>query len=153
MGFLKILLLAGISGLVFYSCNPCNYLKCAGDNIYGRFRITSAVDGKDLVFGQNSIYDKDDIRFYSLNGSDTIFFDYKNIEFRGDGYDSILHVQFFPKADTAFMLLSDGDIDTIKLSYRKVDSKCCGITTEISNYRFNDKFDLPGSNGTQEIKK
>lgn len=135
------------------SCNPCNNLDCVSSNYYGQFRIVRATDGKDLVFGPNKIYDKNQIRFYSLKGTDTTFFDYKVIRFPDTGYDSILYVLFYPKADVAYMRLSNGDIDTFAISYNTFGTKCCGTITEITNFRLNNSVDIPGDKGTQEIKK
>ena len=112
-----------------------------------------ASDGKDLVFGPNKIYDKRLIKFYSLNNADTTFFQYQTVRFPGTGYDSILTVDFFPNPAIAYMKLSDGDVDTLALSYSTRNTKCCGRITEITNYRFNNLADIPGSKGTQEIKK
>jgi hypothetical protein len=149
----KIFVLTIITGLVFYSCDPCNNLDCLSDNYNGQFRIVSAANGKYLVFGPDKIYNKEQIKFYSLRGADTTLFGYQTIRFPGTGYDSILHVSFFPKADTAYMLLSNGDVDTLMISYRTFDTKCCGIITEIENFRFNNAVNIPGDTGTQEIKK
>ena len=73
--------------------------------------------------------------------------------FPNTGYDSILQVQFFPKADVAYMRLNNGDIDTFNISYNVFDTKCCGTITEITNFRFNNLIDIPGNKGTIEIKK
>jgi hypothetical protein len=135
------------------SCFPCNYVDCAGDNFYGQFRIVSALDGRDLVFGPNKIYDKNQIRFYSLNGTDTTFFNYETIRFPNIGYDSILYVRFLPRPATAFMRLSNGDIDTFNLSYETIHSKCCGTATNITKFQFNNSIDLPANKGTLELKK
>ena len=140
-------------GLLFHSCDPCNNLDCLSDSYYGQFRIIRATDSGDLVFGPNKIYDKNQIRFYSLKGTDTTFFDYQTIKFPNMGYDSILYIRFFPKADVAYMRLSNGDIDTLNLSYNTFNTKCCGTITEITNFRFNNSVDISGTNGTQEIKK
>ena len=141
--------------LIFFisACDPCNNLDCLSDNYYGQFRIVSATDGKDLVFGPNKIYDKSQIKFYSLNGTDTAFFDYQTIKFQNIGYDSILYVRFFPKADLAYMRLSNGDIDTLNISYNTFGTKCCGTITKITNFQFNNSVDIPGDKGSQEIKK
>lgn len=58
-------------------------------------RIVSVSDGRDLVFGQNSIYDKGKIKFYSIKGRDTTFFEYKLKKVDRDGYDSVITVDFF----------------------------------------------------------
>lgn len=145
-------LLITFAAISSYSCNQCNYLECAGDNYYGQFRIINA-DGKDLVFGQNHVYDKNDILFYSVKDKDTTFLDYENIKWTGGVSDSMLQVKFFPKIDTAFLELANGDVDTIAITYHTLDTKCCGNITEISNFRINDKYDIPGSKGVQNIRK
>ena len=85
------------------SCDPCNNLDCASSNYDGQFRIVSAATGKDLVFGANKIYDKNQIKFYSLNATDTTFFEYQTIKFGGPGYDSVLHVRLSPQTDIALI--------------------------------------------------
>jgi hypothetical protein len=147
--FTTIIILA----ILFPSCDACKNLDCLTDSYYGQFKIVRATDGKDLVFGQNKIYDKNQIKFYSLKGRDTTFFDYQTTKFPGTGYDSILYVRFFPKADIAYMRLSNSDIDTLNISYNIFSTKCCGTITEITSFRFNNSVDIPGDKGTQEIKK
>jgi hypothetical protein len=82
-------LFASILALTLISCDPCDNLDCISDNHFGQFRIVSKTDGKDLVFGPNAIYDQTKIKFYSLNGNDTTFFQYTPTKFPGSGYDSI----------------------------------------------------------------
>lgn len=143
---------ASITTLLF-SCDPCSHLDCNTDNYYGQFRIVSAGAGKDLVFGANRVYDKNQIRFFSLKGADTTFFEYQTIKFSGVGYDSILYVRFYPQADVAYMRLSNGDIDTLNISYRTTGTRCCGTITEITKFRYNNTVDISGELGTQELKK
>lgn len=138
---------------LLYSCDPCGNLDCLSSNFDGQFRIVSTTDGKDLVFGPTSIYDKNLIKFYSLKGSDTTYFDYHPANFGNTGYDSILQVRFFPVPDIAYMQLSNGDIDTFKITYSNSDTRCCGTIKEIKNFRLNNAIDIPGDQGTQEIKK
>ncbi len=142
-----------LTGLLFNSCDPCSNLDCLTDNYHAQFRIVSETGGHDLVFGPGKIYDKELIRFYSLKGTDTVLYDYQNIQFPGAWYDSILHVWFFPKSDTAYMQLGNDDIDTLAISYRTFDTKCCGNITEITNFRLNNSVNIPGNTGTQEIRK
>jgi hypothetical protein len=51
------------------------------------------------------------------------------------------------------MQLSNGDIDTLALSFKTYGTKCCGTITEISNFRWNNKENLPGNLGMQLLKK
>jgi len=55
--------------------------------------------------------------------------------------------------DVAYMQLNDNDTGTIRMSYNVYDTKCCGSITEITNFRLNNSVNIPGSKGTQEIKK
>ena len=123
------------------------------DNYNGDFRIIRASDRKDLVFGPNAVYDRNQISFYALKGTDTTHFSLQTIKNPGNGYDSILAVRFFPKTDIAYMRLSDGDVDTLNISHKSFDTKCCGTITEITNFRLNNSINIPGSAGTQEIRK
>lgn len=122
-------------------------------NYEGQFRIISQSDNKDLVFGPNKIYDISQIRFYSLNGTDTTFFQTKTIYAPGTGYDSILSVNFFPASPNAYMRLSNGDVDTLNLAFHSINSKCCGTVTDINNFRLNNKIDMGNNSTTREIKK
>lgn len=146
------ILIATIATLLS-SCDPCKHLDCAASNYDGQFRIVSASNGNDLVFGTNPVYDRNQIKFYSLQGTDTIFLEYKAIKFGGTGYDSILHVRFYPQTDVAYIRLNNNDIDTLNISYKTTKTKCCGTITEITNFRYNNVVDIPGAKGTQELKK
>src|SRR6185312_3549038 len=124
MHSLKLCGIVFIALLLFYCCDPCDNLDCAADNYYGQFRIVSA-NGEDLVFGEDKVYDKNKIRFYSMNGTDTNLLYYKTIYFPGTGYDSILQVGFDPEKDIAYMELNDNDTDTINITYNVYGTKCC----------------------------
>ncbi len=140
--------------LILISCDPCANLDCKTDNRFGQFRIVSKLDGKDLVFGPNRTYDKDKIKFYTLNGNDTTYFQYIPTKFPGNGYDSILYIRFFPEATTpTYMKLSDTDVDTLNITYNTFKTKCCGTITEIIKFGYNNSVDIPGNQGTQEIRK
>ncbi len=143
---------ATIATLLF-SYDPCNNLGCYENPQAGHFRIVSASTGQDLVFGPNKIYDKNKIKFYSLKGTDTTFFNYQPIKSGGAGYDSILLVRFFPNPEVAYMRLSNGDIDTLNITYKTNKTKCCGTQTSIMNFRYNNSFDISGLTGIQELKK
>lgn len=141
-----------LSSVFLYSCT-CAYLDCAASNYSFQFDIVREADSADLVFGRNRIYDKDQFLFYSLKGRDTTF--YKLTE-HGNGLnapeDSMLSVWFFPMPDTAYMRLSNGDIDTLTMRSETQKTKCCGTITKITNFKLNHKIDLPNK-GTQLIRK
>ena len=151
MRHLKFTLLVIFSGVLFHSCNRCDNLDCPS-NYHGQFRIVSAIDGKDLLFGPNKIYDHDQIEFYSVNGADITYFGFSPIIVPGAS-DSILFVRFYPINELVYMRLGNGDVDTLNISYDTFDSKCCGIMVNISNFRLNNSIDLPVDQGIQEIKK
>ncbi|MBC7935868.1 MAG: hypothetical protein H7Y86_11010 [Rhizobacter sp.] len=140
--------------LTLFSCDPCGNDDCIRSNYSGQFRIVSKMNGKDLLFGAASVYDKTNLRFYALNGSDTTFFEYSPIKFSGNGYDSVVSVKFFPETSTpVYIKLSDTDTDTLNVFYKTFKSKCCGMITEITKYRYNNLIDIAGGPGVQEIKK
>jgi hypothetical protein len=136
----------------FCSCrliDPCLNLDCAGSNFSGQFRMVNAGDGSDLVFGSNAVYDKNKIQFYSLKGTDTSFFDYSTIKFPGAGYDSILNVNFYRQINVpVYIKLSDSDTDTLTINYQTLSSKCCGTSTKIKSFNYNNSIDIPGDQGT-----
>jgi hypothetical protein len=143
-----------IFSIMFSSCDPCANLKCISENISGQFRIVSKQDGKDLLFGPTRIYDKAKIKFYTLKGGDTLFFQYDLIKFPGNGYDSIIYIRFYPVTITpVYLKLNDTDIDTLDITYHMSKSRCCGTFTEITKFRYNNLIDIPGNKGIQEIKK
>ena len=153
MRFTTIILYTAVLGFILFSCDPCRNLDCLSSNYYGSFRIIKATDGTDLVFGTSRIYDKNKIKFYSLKGTDTTYLQYQPIRFPNTGYDSVLHVDFYPGIENAFMRLSNGDVDTLRISYKTYNTRCCGTITEIANFRLNNLVDLPVGKGVQEIKK
>ncbi len=148
----KICALIISTGLLLSSCDPCGNLDCISSDYSVKFKIVSKTDSKDLLFGPNKIYDKNKIEFFYLNGSDTTFFDCKAINDLNSPFDSVLYVDFFSETDKAYMKLSNGDIDTLDISYKTHDSACCTIT-EITKFRLNNLIDIPVDQGTQEIRK
>src|SRR6187402_150321 len=106
MNHLKTLVLLLFTGTLFYGCDPCGNLDCIVSDYNGMIRIVKASDGTDLVFGAGSMYNKNEIRFFSVSGPDTTFLLTEPIAYSGNGYDSILHVDFSPPADPSFMRLN-----------------------------------------------
>ena len=134
------------------ACDPCRNLDCVADSYSGQFRMVQAATGKDLLFGPDHVYNNDSIRFFSLQGADTVYYHPQLLSAPGNGFDSVLVVRFLPKADTAYMQLNGSDIDTLQLQFQTYDTRCCGTITEITNVRFNNKTNLPGK-GTQVLPK
>jgi hypothetical protein len=150
---MKSLLAFAVLSLLLISCDPCNNIECVTDNATGQFRITSATNGSDLVFGPARVYDKNQIKFYSMAGTDTNFIPSVAIPYNTNGIDSIIVVHFLPKPDIAYMRLSNGDIDTFNISYTTRPSKCCGNITDIVKFNFNQGSDVPKTNNPVELKK
>ena len=137
-----------------FSCDRCKYLDCVIDKYTGNFRIVSAETGDDLVFGKHAVYNKDHIKFFSLKGTDTTFFNCQVTTAAGfTNYDGALYVNFYPLTEVAYIRLSEYDIDTLDISYKTIRTECCGTITEITNFRYNNMVDLPASSQTQIIKK
>jgi len=147
---LKVLVPALIIFLL--SCDECRNLDCIPSDIDGNFRIISDTSGKDLVFGPDKIYNKDSIRFFSINGTDTVVFRPEAVPVVGTP-DSALRVFFNPTYATAYMVLSDGDVDTLAITSESYDTDCCGRITNIKNFRFNNSVDIAGLQVVHEIRK
>jgi hypothetical protein len=149
----QVIILMAIFTTSLVACDPCKNLDCKYSNYFGQFRIISKTDNKDLIFGPNKVYNKEQIRFYTIIGTDTTFFETMATYQPGSGFDSILAVNFFPAASIAYMRLSNGDVDTLILTYQSTPSKCCGTITEINNFKLNNATDLGNNSRTREIKK
>lgn len=154
MRYFSFIVLTISSGIAISSCDICGSLECNPGMQFGSFRIITAANGNDLVFGPARVYNKNEIKFYSLKGADTTFYNCETLRFPGVGYDSILSVAFYPGPDVAYMRLSNGDVDTFNISYNTLKGgRCCPDVTEITKFRFNNRVDIPGNQGVQEIKK
>ena len=145
-------LFAFLLTLIFLSSCECltTRVGCAPDNYTGFFRILDAGTGHDLVFGPNSIYDETQIKFYSLNGPDTSFFNFHNAFMNSD---TVLQVEFSSRPGVAYMRFGNGDIDTLNISYASMERNCCSMYNYISQYRYNNKTDVPGDRAPQEFRK
>ena len=130
-------------------------IKCNQDYNAARFRIISLTNGNDLVFGSTKIYDKNFIKFYSLNGTDTILHHYGAGPNPNPGQDSLLFVDFdYRKKETVYVLLTNSDIDTLKLSYQIVNaSPCCQDYYAVSPTSYNNNSMQTINGGITIIKK
>src|SRR4051812_10920134 len=90
-------------GFCLCACDPCRNLDCATNDYDGQFRFVRAATGNDLLFGPSAVYSTADIYFFTRNGSDTTFFNSHAIYAPGNGYDSVLQVQFLPGTVTAYL--------------------------------------------------
>jgi hypothetical protein len=151
---IPFLLFSLIGALLVLSCDPCRNVDCKPDdhNYEAQLRVVSRTDGKDLVFGPTRIYNKEAIKFYTFNGTDTTFFQCQPYILKRTEYDSILLVNFFPKANTAYMRLSNGDKDTLTFKYGTEQARCCVINV-ITELSFNDSSSISNQHGVIELSK
>jgi hypothetical protein len=125
--------------LVFTSISCCSE-KCNESINSAVFRIASAANGQDLVFGAGKIYNKDSIKFYSINGTDTIFHHYLAATYSNAIQDSLLFVSFdYRKKATVFVRLTNADTDTLNLIYDVRDSRCCPDYSRVIPNSYNYK--------------
>lgn len=144
--------LIAVIATVVSSCFLCENIACDEIPPYGHFMLVSATTGEDLVFGPTRLYDKNQFKFYSLLATDTILYDYQAIKLGGSEYDSVLRVLFYPLNEVAYMELSNGDIDTLNISYRASESRCCSNIV-ITSFRYNNSVEIPADTGTQVLMK
>lgn len=151
---MKVVFVLLLPILILSSCCLGNR-KCNQDYNAARFRIISLTNGNDLVFGSTKIYDKNFIKFYSLNGTDTILHHYGAGPNPNPGQDSLLFVDFdYRKKETVYVLLTNSDIDTLKLSYQIVNaSPCCQDYYAVSPTSYNNNSMQTINGGITIIKK
>ncbi len=141
--------------LSFWSCNKCRYLDCIFSDYCAQFRIVSKANGNDLIFGINSIYDKNKIKFFSLNGNDTTFFQHSPVpRYLNSDRDSILKVYYNsePKGLT-FIKFNNVDVDTLTITYLTKNTECCGNVTTISKFLYNNTNEIGSNDEVRELKK
>jgi len=138
---------------IFLACNPCANLDCMANDISPDFRIISRTDGKDLVFGNASVYQKEKIKFYFVKGLDTTVLPWQQKK-NSSSPDSVLAVDFLFRPDTVYLQLNVVDVDTITIKYKSHKTRCCGTYYEIERMRLNNVIDeLPGSSYPNTIFK
>ena len=133
----------------------CMEGKCNLEPGSSKFRIVSSLNGHDLLFGPTRIYNKDSIKFFSLNGTDTVFHSVGGGVNNYPDMDSVLYVNFdYTHKDTVYVYLNNSIIDTLKLRYQIIDqSRCCPGYSDITSYNYNG-MELPVlTGGIITIKK
>jgi hypothetical protein len=139
--------------LWLFSCCLGNR-KCRQGNNSATFRLVDAVNGNDLVFGPTSIYNKDSLRFFSLEGTDTIVHYYRPNAYSNLPQDSLLFVTFSSsQVPVVFVQLSNSDTDTLRLNYALTTTDCCGDISDVSPETYNNNLVENGTNGISTIKK
>lgn len=140
--------------LIFTSC--CfGSGKCIGSYNSAQFRLLTASNGQDLVFGASKTYDSEQLKFYSISGSDTVFHRYEVGPDQNGGPDSLLFVDFdYSKKETVYVLLNDSDVDTLTLTYKTFDaSPCCPDYFEVRPIRYNKIMLQPTNSGITILTK
>ena len=148
--FVPLLTIIAITTLLSSCDCMTSKVGCAPNDYSGEFKLISATTGHNLLYGNDRIYDKNQLKFYSLKGTDTIFFTHQTIILN---HDSILAVDFNSRPAVAYMRFGNGDIDTLNISYASLDRKCCGMYQYISQFRYNNKMDIPGEVAPHELLK
>ncbi|HEX2607606.1 MAG TPA: hypothetical protein VHK91_09515 [Flavisolibacter sp.] len=149
--FWLLLMGLGSLGMAVSSCRQCGNVDCPPTNASELFRIVDAA-GKDLVFGPGKIYDKSQVRFYNLQGSDTIFLTSQILPPSGSSTDSAFLVAFSASRNTSYVPYGNGDADTLNLDLLTLSSKCCGTSTTLNGIKFNG-VSLSRVNGTYQLRK
>lgn len=149
---MKTIIVLSLAAVLFGACTPCGNLDCLVSDYAGQFKIVST-DQKNLLFGPDKRYSKDSVQFYSIDQADTTWFDFTAYPAGDYGLDSIISLNVYRKLDMLYISYSDGDIDTLNLSYNTYKSKCCGYITEVTGIRFNNKLELLKDRGTWLIEK
>lgn len=128
--------------------------KCNQEDLNERYRVLNT-SGMDLVFGPGKRFDKNTIRFFSLNGTDTVFHHYGPGPNPDPGGDSLLFVSYdYRKYETVFVKLDPTDTDTISIRYEAVDgSPCCPDYTAAVTARYNSVVPVTGFGGITVLKK
>ncbi|MDB5202994.1 MAG: hypothetical protein JWQ27_2403 [Ferruginibacter sp.] len=137
-------------GLV--ACDPCEGLDCVTSDYDAQFRLLDKANGSDLLFGPGRRYDQHQLKFYALNGADTTFF-VSQVRSGATGTDSILSVLFVPAPELAYLRLSNGDVDTLNITYDSRETKCCGTIRNFSTFRYNQLPAAPGADRVTELRK
>lgn len=136
---------------VFSSCDYCSTIDCSPGSVPIAFRLLNQTGDTDLVFGRASSYHKDSIRFYTLQGSDTIGLQYQPSIL---GTDSVLEVNVLLNTITnVYMELNAFDTDTFHVTYRNFNEKCCGAYTQIDSLRYNYQPPFPMGQRLVELRK
>ncbi len=147
---MKTLPLLFLLPVLLSSC-CCGNRKCSSSPSPQRFSIVSAATGDDLVFGPSRIYDKDIIKFYSLEGTDTIIHFYTPGS--DTGTDSLLYVSIYHnRKETIYLRLTPADRDTLTLNYHLEERNCCSDYYILTGLAHNHAA-IQSNGGVYSIKK
>ena len=106
--------------------DPCDPNCSDSYSLY--FRIMSMSTGQNLVYGPNKMFDRSQMKVFSIKGADTSISDVKAI-YGNRSSDSTLYFHLPAKTDTAYLQLNTIDIDTLTLIYGLTTGRCCSFTS------------------------
>jgi len=151
---MRKLFILPLLALVFYSCDECSNLDCVPSNYTVYLRLLKQPGNSDLIFGPSAIYHQDSIRFYMLNGTDTIFYQTQTLKVPGTVSDSMLAVTLSPEAfSNVYMALDSQDTDTLQVRYERFNTKCCSVITQIDSIQYNKQPMVPATEGIVYLSK
>ena len=131
----------------------CRYVDCLYDDYSCAFVIKSKNNGEDLIFGEKSSYNRNNMTCFSVSQNDTIYYEISFIEYHSKISDSAISIQFYPETSNQIYFKIDNiDSDTIILKFNSYNTTCCGNITEISNVNIN-RVNYPRNKGPIQIYK
>jgi hypothetical protein len=147
--------LSFLATVTLFSCsrNKCGEKVDCADLTDVEFRVVRATDGADLVFGPQRVYDKNAFKFYTLKGADSVFFDHNFYYATRGTLDTTIGVTFPKGTAAAFVRLSNGDVDTLLMTYNSNTTNCGCTTTNISSVRVNNATVVEGPGPLVQLRK
>ena len=151
---MRKLVIIPLLALLFHSCDECSNLDCQPSNYQVYLRLFKQPGYDDLIFGPSAIYNPDSIRFYTMSGTDTILYQYQTLKVPGTGADSMLAVVLSPEAvSNVYMQLDRQDTDTLQVRYKRFNTKCCSVITQIDSIRYNNQPMVSATEGIVLLSK
>ncbi|MEM9546857.1 MAG: hypothetical protein AAGA77_12835 [Bacteroidota bacterium] len=142
MKFFYLLLLAGL--LIYSSCNSeCQHIDCISPLPTMYLSVVSNVDSTDLLFGDQSRYDIEEVRFFEIDGADTI--DYSFIEetlLTSESMQVLYFDAINSNSSELFLQLDESDIDTFSVTYSIQEAECCGTIKQFNTIHHNGRLVL-----------
>lgn len=149
----KFILATFLACISISACNYCGKLDCIPNENLIRIRILRSTNNDDLVFGPNSIYNSQGIKFYSFNGMDTVYYPTSALAYPTQQHDSLINVQFYPNAQLVYLRLNNTDRDTLTLSFSQSRNKCCGNVIQLNQFNHNNTQLYPDMENIVVLKK
>ena len=151
---MRKLLILPFLAMVLNSCDECSNLDCIPSKYTAYLRLITQPGNTDLIFGPSAIYHPDSIRMYMLSGTDTVFYQYQTLNVPGSGSDSMLAVTLSPEAfSNVYMQLNNQDTDTLQVRYKRFNTKCCSVITQIDSIQYNNQPMVPATEGIIYLRK